>query len=81
MTLTPPSSQNRRNRCEYFVSRSMIIYLLPARCHQSTAAAVRVSAHYGYTHRASKDKPQYEIKGDKSEHIAAHKGKALRKID
>jgi hypothetical protein len=35
----------------------------------------------GYTHRASKDDPQYEIKSDKSEHIAAHKGKALHKID
>ena len=35
----------------------------------------------GYTHHASKDEPQYEIKSDKSEHIAAHKGTALHKID
>lgn len=34
----------------------------------------------GYTHHATKDDPQYEIKSDKSEHIAAHKGKALKKI-
>lgn len=34
----------------------------------------------GYTHRASKSDPQYEIKSDKSDHIAAHKGKALSKI-
>lgn len=34
----------------------------------------------GYTHHASKDDPQYEIKSDKSDHIAAHKGSALRKI-
>jgi hypothetical protein len=34
----------------------------------------------GYTHHASKDDPQYEIKSDKSEHIAAHKGSALRKV-
>jgi Hypervirulence associated proteins TUDOR domain len=34
----------------------------------------------GYTHRASKDEPQYEIRSDKSEHIAVHKGSALRKI-
>jgi hypothetical protein len=34
----------------------------------------------GYTHHASKDDPQYEIKSDKSEHIAAHKGSALTKI-
>jgi len=34
----------------------------------------------GHTHHASKDDPQYEIKSDKSDHIAAHKGRALRKI-
>jgi len=32
----------------------------------------------GYTHHASKDDPQYEIKSDKTDHIAAHKGRALR---
>lgn len=32
----------------------------------------------GYIHHASKDDPQYEIKSDKTDHIAAHKGKALR---
>lgn len=35
----------------------------------------------GYTRHASKDQPQYEIKSDKSEHIAMHKGSALHKID
>jgi hypothetical protein len=34
----------------------------------------------GYTHHASKDDPQYEIKSDKTDHVAAHKGSALRKI-
>lgn len=34
----------------------------------------------GYTHHATKEDPQYEIKSDKSDHIAAHKGSALRKI-
>jgi hypothetical protein len=34
----------------------------------------------GYTHHASKDEPQYEIKSDKTDHIAMHKGSALRKI-
>jgi DUF2945 family protein len=37
--------------------------------------------HKGYTHHASKNEPQYEIKSDKSEHIAMHKGSALHKID
>jgi hypothetical protein len=34
----------------------------------------------GYTHHASKDEPQYEIKSDKTDHVAAHKGSALKKI-
>lgn len=34
----------------------------------------------GHTHRASADEPQYEIKSDKTDHIAAHKGSALEKI-
>ncbi|MEO8741604.1 MAG: DUF2945 domain-containing protein [Lysobacteraceae bacterium] len=33
----------------------------------------------GHTHRASKDDPQYEIKSDTTDHIAAHKGSALTK--
>lgn len=33
----------------------------------------------GYTHRATEADPQYEIKSDKSDHIAAHKGTALTK--
>jgi len=31
----------------------------------------------GYTHHASEDDPQYEIKSDRTNHIAAHKGSAL----
>jgi hypothetical protein len=34
----------------------------------------------GYTHHASPDEPQYEIKSDKTDHIAMHKGAALRKV-
>jgi len=33
----------------------------------------------GYTHHASTDDPQYEIKSDKTDHIAMHKGAALKK--
>jgi hypothetical protein len=32
-----------------------------------------------YTHHASPYDPQYEIKSDKSDHIAMHKGTALKK--
>lgn len=34
----------------------------------------------GHMHRASSDEPQYEIKSDKTDHIAAHKGSALKKL-
>jgi len=34
----------------------------------------------GYIHHSSKDAPQYEIKSDKTDHIALHKGTALKKI-
>lgn len=34
----------------------------------------------GYMHHATEEDPQYEIKSDKSDHIAAHKGKALTKV-
>jgi hypothetical protein len=33
-----------------------------------------------YTVRASKDEPQYLIKSAKTEHLAMHKGAALKKI-
>ncbi len=34
----------------------------------------------GHTHRADADDPQYEIKSDVSDHIAAHKDAALHKV-
>lgn len=34
----------------------------------------------GHTHRASPDDPQYEIKSDKTDHVAAHRGKVLTKL-
>ena len=32
----------------------------------------------GYVHHASRDEPQYLIKSDKTDHVAIHKGRALR---
>lgn len=32
----------------------------------------------GYVHHASKDEPQYLIQSDKTDHVAIHKGQALR---
>ena len=34
----------------------------------------------GYKVHASKEEPQYLIKSDKTDHLAMHKGSALRKI-
>jgi lipopolysaccharide export system protein LptA len=33
----------------------------------------------GYTHHATADDPQYEIKSDRTDHIAMHKGAALKR--
>lgn len=34
----------------------------------------------GYIHHATNDNPQYEIKSDKTDHVAVHKDRALSKI-
>ena len=34
----------------------------------------------GYTHHASPDEPQYVIQSDKTDHVAMHKGSALRML-
>jgi Hypervirulence associated proteins TUDOR domain len=34
----------------------------------------------GYVHHASPDDPQYEIKSGKTDHVALHKGRALRHL-
>ncbi|TAN09136.1 MAG: DUF2945 domain-containing protein [Burkholderiaceae bacterium] len=36
---------------------------------------------HGYTHHATEKEPQYEIRSDKTSHVALHKGKALHLID
>jgi Hypervirulence associated proteins TUDOR domain len=32
----------------------------------------------GYTHHATPEDPQYEIRSDKTDHVALHKGPALK---
>jgi len=34
----------------------------------------------GHRRHASKEVPQYEIKSDKTDHVAAHKGSALTRL-
>ena len=49
-----------------------------------TGTIVRVHTkdvnYKGYIHHARKDDPQYEIKSDKTDHVALHKGRALRRL-
>ena len=35
----------------------------------------------GHVHHANRDKPQYEIRRDRTQHVAAHYGEALERID
>lgn len=34
----------------------------------------------GYVHHASASDPQYEIRSDRTDHVALHKGRALRRL-
>ena len=36
--------------------------------------------HEGYVHHASEEDPQYEIKSDKTDHVALHKGRVLHRL-
>lgn len=38
-------------------------------------------SYKGHVHHASETDPQYEIKSDKTDHIAAHKGRVLELAD
>lgn len=44
-----------------------------------TKIHVREFEFRGRTRHASKDEPQYEVKSDKTGHLAAHKESALKK--
>lgn len=44
------------------------------RCH------TRDFVFKGHTHQASEADPQYEIRSDRSEHVAAHKACALSRV-
>jgi len=40
----------------------------------------RDADYKGHARHATKDEPQYEIKSDKTDHVAMHKGSALTKL-
>jgi hypothetical protein len=41
---------------------------------------VRDTPYKGHMHRCSEDDPQYEIRSDRTGHIALHRGAVLEKI-
>ena len=45
-----------------------------------TAIHTRDFQYKGHTRHASEDEPQYEIKSDTTDHVAAHKGGALTRL-
>jgi hypothetical protein len=49
---------------------------------EGTIIAIHVADfdYKGYTHHATRSAPQYEIRSEKTGHIAAHKGSALTRI-
>ncbi len=51
---------------------------------QVSGTVIKVHTHdfdyKGHTHRATPDDPQYEIKSDKTDHVAAHRGRVLKKL-
>jgi hypothetical protein len=40
----------------------------------------RAVNYKGHVHRATSDEPQYEIKSDKTDHVAFHKAAVLRRL-
>ena len=50
-----------------------------------TGRIIKVHTHdtdyKGHMRRCSEADPQYEIKSDKTDHVAMHKGAALHKLD
>jgi hypothetical protein len=42
---------------------------------------VRDTTWKGYVRHCSDDDPQYEIRSDRTDHVAMHKGAALHRID
>jgi len=67
----PDGESERRLAAPVFAGRQLLAY---------DGAMVTLTRHKGYVHHASPDEPQYEIKSDKTDHIALHKGRALRRL-
>ena len=50
-------------------------------CGRIIKIHTRDTEYKGHPRYANEDEPQYEIKSDKTDHVAMHKGSALHRID
>jgi DUF2945 family protein len=52
------------------------------RVHGTIVKVHKRAVNYkGYIHHATPDRPQYEIKSDKTDHVALHKPGVLSRLD
>ena len=52
------------------------------RVHVTIVKVHKRAVNYkGYIHHATPDRPQYEIKSDKTDHVALHKPGVLSRLD
>ena len=66
--------------CNWMVSTGVVGAMISTHVSGKVIKVHTKNSDYkGYTHHASPDDPQYEIKSDKTDHIAMHKGPALKK--
>jgi hypothetical protein len=79
MALCDPSRERSPKMARRFKVGDHVRWNSEAGRVSGTIIAVHASDfdYKGHTHRATADDPQYEIKSDKTDHIAAHKGSAL----
>lgn len=76
---TAPDRRRRREMTKRFKVGDHVRWNSEAGHVSGTIIAVHTSDfdYKGHTHHASEDEPQYEIRSDKTDHVAAHKGSAL----
>jgi|SRR5450755_3805550 Hypervirulence associated proteins TUDOR domain len=77
-----PAASDRTTVPKSFKIHDRVSWNSEAGCVSGTVVRVRTRNFKvkGYTHHASTDVPQYEIKSAKTDHIAFHKGSALTKL-
>jgi hypothetical protein len=73
MPTRPPNSFRRGDRVSWNSEAARVTGIIQRK-------VTRQIVFKGYKRHATPDEPQYIIKSDKTDHIAIHKGSALRRI-